>query len=160
MSATTVHGKVDIVRQDVLDALDAQPGARVRSTVGLVLITMAIVVVVQSTPPDADLPWLVIGILILAPIGARFGKGMIAARLHSAMPESERAQSFQVGPDGVVIQSQSSRSQVTWSEVQRWREGTRTFLVYTDSRRFLILPKRAFERGDVPAIRALLQQVS
>ena len=160
MSSVEISGKVDIVRQDVMDALDAQPGTQLRSRVGLVLCTVAIVVVVQSTPPGESLPWLVIGLLVLAPIAARFGKGVVATKLHNSLPQAERQQRFELDDTQLVVHSDASRSAVPWGQMTRWREGPRSFLVYTSARHFLILPKRAFDKGDIVSIRELLQRQS
>lgn len=142
---SVVSGEAELDHADVVDALDAQPGSRFKTAVGLAISSAAVVVVLQSTSDNAEPPWLVIAILFAAPLLARFGKRLVAARMLKGMPPAQRKVSLEVSKQGVLLSSQGASTHLPWSNVISTRETRRIFLIYTSPTAFVIVPKRAFD---------------
>src|SRR5690606_33001703 len=103
-----VRGDAQLEHQDVVEALNAQPGSRFKTAVGLAISSAAVVVVIQSTSENARPPWLVIGILFAAPLLARFGKRLVAARMLKSLPPAQRKVKLEVSKQGVLLSSQGA----------------------------------------------------
>ncbi|MEZ4233462.1 MAG: YcxB family protein [Polyangiaceae bacterium] len=150
------RGHVELIRNDVLEALNAQPGSRFKTAVGLAVSAAAITIVVQSSPQSGDRPWLVIGILLAAPLLARLGKRMVATRMFKGMPEAQRRMDIEIDEQGIEVRSAGALTRLRWKQLVATRETPRVFLVYTSATAFLILPKRAFKAKGAPKVAALL----
>lgn len=151
-----VTGRVELARDDVLEALNAQPGSRFKTAVGLAVSAAAITIVLQSSPQSSDRPWLVIAILLAAPLLARFGKRMVATRMFKGMPEAQRSMDIAIDDLGIEVRSENAVTRLRWQQVVTTKETSKVFLVYTSATAFLILPKRAFGTKGAPRVGALL----
>ncbi len=154
--ASSVGGHVELQRNDVLEALNAQPGSRFKTAVGLALSAAAITVVLQSSPQSSDRPWLVIGVLLAAPMLARLGKHLVATRMFRGMPDAQREMDIEVNDLGIEVKSAGALTRLRWQQVVTTKETPKVFLVYTSTTAFLILPKRAFGQAGAPRVGALL----
>lgn len=151
-----VRGDAQLEHQDVVEALNAQPGSRFKTAVGLAISSAAVVVVIQSTSENASPPWLVIGILFAAPLLARFGKRLVAARMLKSLPPAQRSVKLEVSKQGVLLSSQGASTRLPWSKIISTRETRKVFLIYTSPTAFVIVPKRAFDApGQVQVAGAL-----
>ncbi|MEZ4375377.1 MAG: YcxB family protein [Polyangiaceae bacterium] len=156
----TVTGNVELTRDDVLEALHAQPGSRFKTAVGLAVSAAAIMVVAQSAPQNSDRPWPVIGLLLAAPLLARFGKRMVATRMFKGMPDAQRKMDIRVDDLGIEVRSAKALTRLRWQQIVTTKETPKVFLVYTSATAFLILPKRAFGTAGAPKVGSMLVKKS
>lgn len=155
-----IKGRVELERDDVLDALNSQPGSHFKHAVGFGVCITALIVVMRSTPSGASPPWLVVALLCAAPLLSVFSKRVIATRMYNQLPSAKKRMEISVSKEGLTIESASGKTNLPWAEVQSTREGARSFLIYSSARNFLIFPKRAFKGPELLRVKLLFAQHS
>lgn len=82
----------------------------------------------------------------------------VATRWLAKTPPEARSLRFTLSPDALLVVSDVSQRAHPWHSLSAFCETPESFLVWLDERSFLILPKRAFEAGDLPRVGAHLER--
>jgi hypothetical protein len=65
---------------------------------------------------------------------------------------------YEFGDDGWSLAVPNAMSEIKWTGVSKWVEGSHSFVIYVDANSGTVIPKRFFQSpADVDAVRVLLQ---
>lgn len=82
-----------------------------------------------------------------------------ASRRYFRQYESMRlVQRYEANDSGLQIRGEHGEARLEWGDFVRWKEGRQEFLLYVNSRQYLIFPKRCFRsENDMLEFRRLAQ---
>jgi hypothetical protein len=75
-----------------------------------------------------------------------------ASRWFQKTPRAARSLRYTVNPDALIVVSDVSRGVYQFRSLEGYFQAPESFLLWVNSRSFLILPKRAFKPEDVPRV--------
>lgn len=134
--------------RDIRSALAMPPRSRSLA----LLIAAAATVATVAVPPHVPIGALFF--LVLPLVGLQ--RSRAARVILAGLGDRELDVRFEFTPDEVVVSRPAGESRSEWSLYRHFTEVPSAFLLYTNALVFHIVPKRAFDAGDLPRLRALL----
>lgn len=77
-------------------------------------------------------------------------------RLYSRDQRYKHDITAEISQDGIHVETAFVDSHVKWASIVRWLESEKVFILFHSSTNFSIIPKRAFQVGDMDAFRELV----
>lgn len=96
------------------------------------------------------------GILFAGRSARKLGIKRSAAKLLRKNPILQKEFKMEVSEQGLQTSADGLHTQLAWSNVIRWQESERLFLLYNTTRVYSIVPKRAFAPDEADRFRELL----
>jgi len=97
-------------------------------------------------------------VLGLSCFAAHNAPDQAASRWYQKTPREARSLRYTVNPDALIVVSDVSQGAYQFRSLEGYFQTSESFLLWVNSRSFLIVPKRAFKPEDVPRIAARLQR--
>lgn len=79
------------------------------------------------------------------------------ARWFSKTPSEARSVRYTLGAAGLIVVSDAAHQVHAWHHLEGYHEAPEVFLIWVSSRSFLVVPKRAFAREQLPRVVARLE---
>lgn len=153
----SVFGACELTLADFCDAVRHEPRTRrfvrLATVAGLALGALGVTRLEASHTTQG---FALLGLGMLAML-AHNAPEHIASRWYARTPAKARALRYTLSPRGLVVVSELSNAFHAWESLYGFSEGPYTFLVWLDSRVFVIIPKRAFSPADTARAAALLR---
>lgn len=109
------------------------------------------------TAADERVGVLLFGVGVLS-FAAHNAPDHIAQRWFQKTPRAARDQRYTLNAQGLIVSSEISRRLYTWSTLHGFWQAPDSLLVWVSSQLFIIIPKRAFQTADLPAVVARLER--
>jgi hypothetical protein len=145
-----IHARYSIGRSErIAVAVKTSRGSRFNVFVGFVCLILAATTLAM---PLVSLGYMVCSAAMLT------GFWMVPIALWTVRKEGRLSSEidFAAGEDGVRIETISGKGTLKWPMIKGFREWPEAFLINVGPRMNLYVPKRAFDAGQVEALRSLL----
>jgi hypothetical protein len=151
-------GSCELSLADFTHAIRHEPRTRLllRCASALGAVTLPLGVWLMTTPRFGT--GLAVFVLGIACFAAHNAPEQAAARWFSKTPRQARSVRYTLSSSGLIVVSDAARQAYPWRALEGYHQAPEVFLVWVSLRSFLIVPKRAFERQQLPQIAARFER--